>query len=215
LNKSKKVACAVLAAGFSRRFGSTKQLAVIASKKKTLLQNAIDIANATISEYVYLVLGHDSASILERLKLGRAQVLLNKHYRKGLASSIRTVLSNLPDDCFYLVLMVADQPYLSPRLVNNLIESLKKNRYANVAALAFENEPRNPAIFSRNVFPLLAKLRGDVGARQILLSRKQMKKDEDDIILINVEDERVFFDVDTVANLRKVSKISFNLRQAK
>ena len=84
----------------------------------------MDIANETKSDYVFVVLGHDSDQIMEELKLGRAQILLNKDYKKGLSGSIRAAISNLPDDCSYVVLMVADQPYLTPMLVDRLIESL-------------------------------------------------------------------------------------------
>jgi molybdenum cofactor cytidylyltransferase len=199
--KSEKTACGVLAAGLSSRFGSTKQVARIAPEGKTLLQNAVDIANRSKSDYVFVVLGHDSSRIMEELKLGRAQVLLNKRYKEGMSTSIRTVLSNLPEDCACLILMVADQPYVTPRLVNRLIESLRRNPKAKMAALAFENEPRNPAIFSRTMFPLLSRIRGDRGAREIL-SSKQMK---DRIYLINVNDSRVFFDIDTAAGLNDAS----------
>jgi molybdenum cofactor cytidylyltransferase len=187
----------VLAAGLSSRFGSSKQLAKLAPGGKSLIQNAVDIANETKSDYVFVVLGHDSDQIMEELKLGRAQILLNKDYRKGLSSSIKTAISNLPDDCSYVVLMVADQPYLTPMLVDRLIASLKRKPYAKMASLAFENEPRNPAIFSRSIFPLLEKMKGDRGAKEILITRPR------DAIMINVKDPWISFDIDTRSALKR------------
>jgi molybdenum cofactor cytidylyltransferase len=192
-----KVACAILAAGLSSRFGSPKQLAKVFLDSKSLIQNAVDIANGTKSDYIFVVLGHGSAEIMEELKLGRAQILLNKDYREGLSSSIRTSIANLPDDCSAIVLMVADQPYLTSKLVDQLIESLKRKPDAKIASLAFENEPRNPAIFSKQMFPLLKRIKGDRGARDIV------KAHRGDAILINLKDRRVFLDIDTRSGLKR------------
>jgi molybdenum cofactor cytidylyltransferase len=200
--RSGKVACAVLAAGSSSRFGSSKQLAKIVPKGKSLIQNAVDIANETKSDYVFVVLGHDFTRIMEELRPGRAQILLNKHYKEGLSTSIRTAISNLPDDCSFVVLMVADQPYLTPRLVNRLVESLKQNPQAEIAALAHQHEPRNPAIFSRRMFSRLKQIKGDRGAREILSSNAG----KENIILINVRDPWVIFDIDTTSALKRSSK---------
>ena len=141
-----KVACVVLAAGLASRFGSSKQLAELSSK--TLLQNSLDIANGSQADYVFLILGSGASEIMERLKTGRSIVVLNKDYKEGLASSIRSAILNLPDDCGAVAFMVADQPFLTSKRINNLIQKLVKNRKAKLAAFAFDGEPRNPAIFS-------------------------------------------------------------------
>lgn len=190
----RKAACVVLAAGLSSRFQKPKQLACIGGK--TLIQNAVDVANGSKSDYVYVVLGSNSSEIMEKLNLGRAQVLLNKNYKDGLSSSLKTSVSNLPPDCTEIVLMVADQPFLSSRLIDRLINSLRRKKVF-LASLAFKNEPRNPAIFSKRMFPILMKVRGDKGAREIV------RKHRSDAILINIKDPLVFLDIDTATNLEE------------
>ncbi len=198
--KRNKISCVVLAAGLSSRFGSLKQLAKL-NVGTSLIQNAVSIANKSKANYVFVVLGNKSSEIMRDLDPGRAQVLLNKDYRSGLSSSIKTAISNLPSDCYAAVLMVADQPFLSPEHIDLLINSMKTKPHSKMACLAFENEPRNPVIFSDEVFPLLEKITGDKGAKDIVKTHAR------DVTLINIKDRLVFQDVDTPSQLRVAPRI--------
>lgn len=193
-----RVACVVLAAGLSSRFGSLKQLAKTGLDERTLVQRALDVANESRADYVYVVLGHASEQILKSLALGRAQIVLNKDYHLGLSSSVRASISNLPNDCGAVVLMVADQPFLTPGLIDRLIEAFRLDKKRGIATLAFKGEPRNPTIFGRRFFESLHEIRGDRGGRDIV------KAHGADVTLINVADKKVFLDVDTFSSLQKL-----------
>ncbi len=164
-----------------------------------MIQNAVDIANGSSSDYVYVVLGNKSSEILENLRLGRSQVLLNKNYRNGLSSSLRTAIRNLAPDCTEVVLMVADQPFLLSKHIDRLINAALKNK-APLASLAFRGEPRNPALFSRRLFPTLMKVKGDKGAREVV------KKYRSTAALTNISNPLVFVDIDTVESLQEALK---------
>ena len=196
-----KIACFVLAAGISSRFGPPKQLVKLGPKGKTLIQNAVDVANGSKRvDYVFVVLGYNSSEIMEKLKIGNAQILLNKDFKKGLSTSIRTAIANVPDDCTAAVFMVADQPLLKSRHIDLLIDSFSKRAdKTQIAALSYEDDPRNPAIFAREMFSKLIKIKGDNGARKIV------KANESESLLVNVKDPRVFLDIDTSLNLRDLS----------
>ncbi len=195
---SNLIACVVLAAGLSKRFGSSKQLAKIGKSGKSLIQNSVDIANGSKSEYVLLVLGHDASEIMNELSLGRAQLILNKDYESGLSSSLRAALSNLPGECKAAVFMVADQPNLTSSIVDRLIDAFStqsKTRAAKIVALSFQGEPRNPVLISSDLFTELSQLTGDVGAREILRNHRNESK------LVEVGDPRIFLDLDTPSSL--------------
>lgn len=196
------MACVILAAGMSYRFHATKQLAKLPDSGKTLIQNAVDIANGSKCDYLIVVLGHGASRIMKKLNPGRAQIILNREYELGLSSSIRASISNLPGDCSAAVLMVADQPFLNSRLINKLVETLQvpDGGRKDLASLAFQNEPRNPVIFSRKLFPSLLSLGGDRGAKDIVKANLKHAR------LINVSDPLVFLDIDTHASLRKISQ---------
>ncbi len=186
-----KIGCIVLAAGSSIRFGSPKQLAEF--NGKSLIQSAIEQANASLSDYVFLVLGKNSGEILERLSLGRAQVLFNKDFEQGISTSIRCGISNLPDDCDGVIIMVADQPYLTSKHLNMLIEESARSP-GKIVALSSGGDPRNPVLMPRKMTHLLEDLQGDEGARSLVRKNPQT-------ILIDIPDTRVFFDVDTKDSL--------------
>jgi molybdenum cofactor cytidylyltransferase len=195
MEREGKIACVILAAGMAKRFGSTKQLAKLGKSGKSLVQTAVDVANESKASYVLLVLGHDASEIMAELNLGRAQVILNKEFESGLASSIRTAISNIPSDCVAAIFMVADQPELTHAILNNLITVFRTShsqgeKHARIFALSASGEPKNPVLIVSELFPLLAELKGDTGARDIIRSRPG------EVRLIEVENSSVFTDVD-------------------
>ncbi len=192
--KQQKIACIVLAAGSSVRFGSPKQLAEI--QGKSLVQIAIDVADASKADYVFLVLGNSSSEILENLRLGRAQVVLNKNYKQGISTSIKSGLANLPDDSLGVIIMVADQPYLASHHLDQLIERFQKSP-GSIVALSSKGEARNPIILPLSMVSVLEDLAGDEGARALV-------KNNPNTILLEVSDPKVFVDVDTKASLLKL-----------
>ncbi len=194
----RKIACIVLAAGSSVRFGSPKQLAEF--RGKSLVQIAVNEANASAADYVFLVLGKGSSEILEKVRLGRAQVIYNRDFERGIATSIKGGLANLPDDCSGVIVMVADQPFLTSKHLDRLIEKFRKSP-GKIVALSHGGEPRNPVLIPIEMTHVLEELEGDEGARTIV--RKNPKT-----VLIEIPDDRVFFDVDTKDSLLDLGKES-------
>jgi molybdenum cofactor cytidylyltransferase len=194
----RKIACIVLAAGSSIRFGAPKQLAEFHGK--SLVQIAIDVANASSSDYVLLVLGKSSSEIMEKLRLGRAQVVLNKDFQAGISSSIKCGLANVPDDCAGMIIMVADQPYLTSTHLDMLIDRFQESP-KSIIALSNHGEPRNPVLIPVELAPALEKLQDDEGARALVKKNPRT-------VLVEVADSKVFLDVDTKDSLLKLGNES-------
>ncbi|HKW04309.1 MAG TPA: nucleotidyltransferase family protein [Nitrososphaerales archaeon] len=192
-----KVACIVLAAGTSSRFGTTKQLARI--RRKTLIQLAVDCANYSQADYAFLVLGHRASEVLEKTKVGRAQILLNKEFQRGASFSLKTSIANLPSDCKGALFMAADQPFMNKKDLDELIRRFKRSP-KKIVSLSCEGEPRNPMIIPKRYFSEIMKLKGDKGAQKIA------KKHIRDVILVESGDEKTFLDVDTREDLRRLRK---------
>lgn len=192
-----RIACVVLAAGLSTRFGSLKQLARMRNGK-TLLQSAVDVANNSKADYVYVILGNEAEEIMKALRPERAQIVLNKNYSRGLASSIKIAIANLPGDCSAALFMVADQPFLRSQHLDKLIDAFEKRKHrVKMAGFVFSNLPRNPAIFSREMFPvLMKKLRGDRGAKALL------GRDRRSAFYLKLKEGAPFKDIDLPTDLR-------------
>ncbi|MGI0090598.1 MAG: nucleotidyltransferase family protein [Nitrososphaerales archaeon] len=188
-NETRKVACIILAAGMSTRFGSLKQLVEI--EGRPLLQRAVDIANDSNADYVILVIGAHSSEILGKVQTGRAQVVFNKDYERGQSTSLRCGIANLPDDCAGTIIMVADQPFLKSEYLNEMILIFEqKCGDSEVVALSHAGEPRNPVLVPKELFPIMSEIKGDIGARSVIQNYDKLR-------LVEIQDERAFLDVDT------------------
>ncbi len=193
--QKKRIACIILAAGMAVRFKSVKQL--VKFERKSLVQRALDTANKSLADYVILIVGAHASEILSEINLGRAEVVLNKNFAKGQSTSVKCGISNLPDDCSGAIMMVADQPFLKTIYLDRMIRTFRRGKNAEAVVLSHYGEPRNPVLLPRRLFPKLLKLRGDVGARATI-------KNYDSVRLIEISDEKAFFDIDTK---REASKL--------
>jgi molybdenum cofactor cytidylyltransferase len=155
----------VLAAGASTRFGSAKQLARVAGRPllHTAVARAADVAGSAVT----VVLGARAAELSPLLTHSQASVVINRDWREGMASSIRAGVARLPASCTAVLLMLVDQAAVTAEDFKRLVSAWRRQPDYIVAA-RYGMTTGVPAIFPRSVFPDLASLRGDVGARVLL-----------------------------------------------
>jgi len=161
--------CAViLAAGESSRLGSPKQLLIY--RGETLLQRTINAARQAGIKCIILVLGANKTLILSQTDIAGVDVVENENWQTGMASSIAVgikaikKIKTLPDAA---ILMVCDQPYISPSVLNELITEQKATGKP-IIACEYENITGVPALFHESFFEQLAHLNGDAGAKKIM-----------------------------------------------
>lgn len=158
----------ILAAGASSRLGEPKQL--LKHDGKSLLQKTIDAANNADTNPVIVVLGANADHILREINKSKVHVVINSEWEEGMASSLRIglneVLFNSPSTQA-VILMVCDQPYISPELINDLINTHKQTRKP-IVTCNYGEAIGPPALFHRSLFNELMHLKGDVGARKII-----------------------------------------------
>ena len=184
----------VLAAGASTRFGSPKQLVRIAGRP--LLHTAVTRASEVTGSALIVVLGCGAAELGALLKHSPGSVVINQDWREGLASSIRAGIARLPLTCAGALLLLADQPAVSTDDLKRLAGTWRKQPQYIAAAL-YSGTVGVPAIFPRSLFPELAQLRGDAGAR-VLLRRNAAR-------VVRVPMPSAAIDVDTPEDLLAVA----------
>ena len=155
----------VLAAGASTRFGSPKQLVRIGGRP--LLHAVVTRAAEVTGNALIVVLGAGAAELAPLLKHSPGSVVVNRHWREGLASSIRTGVARLPATCAGVMLLLADQAAVTSDDLRRLAGTWRRRPQCIVAAL-YAGTTGAPAIFPRSAFAELAALRGDSGARSVL-----------------------------------------------
>jgi molybdenum cofactor cytidylyltransferase len=180
----------VLAAGAATRFGSAKQLALVAGRPllHTAVARAADVAGSAVT----VVLGARAAELTPLLRHSHASVVINREWREGMASSIRAGVARLPSSCAAALLMLVDQVAVTAEDLQRLVSAWRRQPGYIVAA-RYGMTTGVPAIFPRSAFPDLASLRGDVGAR-VLLQRNPDR-------VVRVPMSRAAIDIDTPGDL--------------
>ena len=149
---------AVLAAGPSTRFGSPKQLVRISGAP--VLHQALAHATTVVGLSVTAIIGADAREVAASLRESTASVVANRHWREGLASSIRLAVETTPTTAEALLLLFADQVALTAEDLRRLHATWRRQPSLLVAAL-HGGGAGLPAIFPRWSFPDLLQLRGD------------------------------------------------------
>jgi molybdenum cofactor cytidylyltransferase len=153
-------AAVVLAAGGSTRLGEPKQLVIVGGE--TLVERAVRAARDAGCEPVVVVLGAEEERIRERCNLAGAVVLVNEAWEEGMASSIRVGVG-ASGGADGVLLMTCDQPAVTAAHLLAVMAA------GEVTASAYAGRRGVPAFFPAAIFPALLELRGDVGARELLL----------------------------------------------
>jgi len=153
----------VLAAGSSERLGQPKQL--LRYRDGTLLGHVLGTARACGFDQLLCVLGADEATIRDAVDLDGIDVVVNDEPRTGCSSSIAAALAAVDPAAEVLVLLLADQPGVTPETVTALLAG---RGAAPLAACAYENGRGHPLAFARPLFTELASLHGDRGVWKLL-----------------------------------------------
>lgn len=166
------VGIVILAAGASTRLGTPKQL--LRLDDRSLLRRTLETALASAGRPVTLVLGSMAAQMHVEAAGLPVEIVENPDWPEGVASSIRMGLASIQETnpaVGAVLFLVCDQPLVTSDLLNRIIEIYHKNAPRLIAS-AYGGGLGVPALFSRELFPELARLRGSIGAKQILLQHR-------------------------------------------
>ena len=164
------VAAIILAAGASRRLGRPKQLLLYDGE--TLLNRAIRIASEAGASPVLVVLGAQSEVIRNLIESGSATVVHNDHWQEGMGRSIEAGICALAvhaPESEGVLLMGCDQPRLTADHLRALIGAFASHDSPAIAASTYAGITGVPAVFPRQTFAELRALRGEMGARSVIL----------------------------------------------
>ena len=193
-----KCAIVIIAAGESKRLGSPKQLLVI--EDDTMLNRLVKTVNKALDLPIFLVLGANTALIKPQLPNIKLNIIENKYWQEGMGSSIRKGIQAVVDSAENfngVLILVCDQPYITKASLQSLIQ-LQEEKCTPIAASFYANVAGTPALFHKSVFPELLALKGDQGARRIILAREQE--------LAKLHFEKGVLDIDTPEDYKQLLK---------
>jgi molybdenum cofactor cytidylyltransferase len=200
-----EVAAILMAAGASSRFKaaggeSTKLVAPLAGKP--LVRHAAEAALASLARPIVVVTGYESDVVETALGGLDVRFAHNPAFRQGLASSLKVGLAALPGNVAGALVLLGDMPAVTAALIDRLIQAFGERPDALAAAPIVDGRRGHPVLLARALFPSVAALAGDEGARKLL-----DPVEPEYLIGVNAFGAESIFDVDTPQSLAEARRL--------
>jgi molybdenum cofactor cytidylyltransferase len=188
------IAAIVLAAGLARRMGGRQKL-LLPLAGKPVVRWSVEHVLAHVQDAV-VVTGRDDQAVREALAGLPVRFVVNPCPEAGQGSSIASGASALSPSAAAALVVLGDQPRLPAGVIPALLAARNRTGKAIVAPV-YRGTRGTPVLFDAAVFPELAALTGDVGARSVVDARVER------VATVQV-DAPVPLDVDTPEDLARL-----------
>ncbi|MEH2138164.1 nucleotidyltransferase family protein [Nostoc sp.] len=166
--ETSSIAIIILAAGASTRMGTPKQLLLY--QGRSFVHHITEIAIASVCQPVVVVLGANAEQICAQIKQLPIKVVKNLDWACGMSASIKSgieLLNNLPQKIEGVVITLCDQLFISPQLIDQLVDTYYSSNKA-IIACEYGETLGVPALFSQRFFSELATLKETSGAKKVI-----------------------------------------------
>jgi molybdenum cofactor cytidylyltransferase len=184
-----RIAAVVLAAGLSARMGENKLVAEIGGK--ALVRRVAEAALASAARPIIVVTGNDATAVEHALAGVSVSFVRNADYRKGLSASLIAGINAVPEDCDGAVILLGDMPDVTAHTIDRLLAAFDPEEDRAICVATRQGKRGNPVLWSREFFPDIRKLEGDVGAKGLL------GENADLVCEVEMSDDGPLVDIDT------------------
>lgn len=184
------IAIIMLAAGCARRFGSDKRMALMHGDV-TVLQQATERAVATRLP-VIVCLRPGEETLADRIRHIGAQVLPCRDAHLGMGSTLAEAVRACSKRDGVLVAL-GDMPHIKSTTYKQIATALTPN---SICQPRMRDTSGHPVGFGSAFFPELSRLRGEPGARPVVIQHR------DAVRAVAVEDPGILMDIDTPADIQ-------------
>ncbi|WP_424361384.1 nucleotidyltransferase family protein [Methylocystis parvus] len=196
------IAAIILAAGRGARYGAAQSKLIADIDGVPIIRRVAQAALASRAARAVVVTGHAKKEIEAALSGLPVAFVFNPDFASGLASSLRTGLSAVADADGALALL-GDMPGVTPSIIDALIAAFEKEPTSAAVIPTSDGRRGNPVLLSRALFPQVAMLEGDEGARKLLRETRG-------VVELSLDDEGVLADVDTPADLMRFRRSRYS-----
>lgn len=178
----------ILAAGESKRMGSPKML--LPFMGITMIENVIANVSGSKVDNIMVVLGADRDSIVKLIRTKAVNYCYNENYKDGMLSSVMCGFRNIPIDHSAVLVFQGDQPLITPKAINSVIEVYLSSGKGIVIPV-YESKRGHPILIDRKYRNEIQKLNPAEGLRSLAL------KYSDDVLEVNTDIAGILRDFDT------------------
>ena len=183
----------ILAAGESIRMGTVKQL--LPWRGKPLVRHVAEKALAAGLNPVVIVTGAAAEGIEKAVDGLPVELVYNRDWESGQASSIRVGIQVLKARCGAAVFLLSDMPQFPVSLIEAELE-IHRRESVEIVVPRVNGQRTNPVLFDRSTFAELVGLVGDTGGRALF--------DRHPLRWLDLEDAQDLLDVDTPADYQRL-----------
>ncbi len=194
----------VLAAGTSSRLAGELPKQLLELDGRPLLRRVATAALDSNLAEVVVVLGHAARRVATAIAGLEVKIAENPDFRHGQSTSVRAGLAEIAPDASAAMFLPADQPLLSSRLIDRMIEVYEDRSRRDgdwIVVPTCAGQRGAPVLFGRAFFDELAGLEGDAGGRRLLPRHRSR------IVEVEVGDAMGLADVDTEADLKQLEQL--------
>ncbi|MCH8023846.1 MAG: nucleotidyltransferase family protein [Candidatus Marinimicrobia bacterium] len=185
-----RVAAVVLAAGGSTRMQAGHKL-LLPVNGRPMIATVVDQVLAADFRPLVVVTGFNGHAIIKALEGLSVQVVANRRWRQGLATSLKCGLKALPAEATGALFVLADMPLVDVKTLVELRELFTRRGCDAIVYPAHQGRQGNPVLFPRRFFSEIMALKGDRGAQGVL------RRHAADSIALPVDSRAVLVDFDT------------------
>ncbi len=184
------ISAIVLAAGQSIRMGDDNKL-VKKYKNRYLINHILNTLIKSKIEKIIVVLGFEKSRVRKIIiKNKKINFVFNKNYKSGMSSSIKAGLKRISERSIGFLIVQADMPLISKKIINSLCYAIENNNKEIVVPI-YKRNIGNPIGFKSSMIKILNKTKGDSGAK------KMIKRNKKKLSLIKVNSKSIFKDFNT------------------
>jgi len=155
-----------------------------------MLESVVDTALASRLQEVIVVLGHRGDELALLLQNRSVKIARNFDYRQGQSLSVKAGLSRLDPPSDAALFLFADQPLITPEIIDRLIDAYLTSD-APIVLPVCAGRRGSPVLFARKTFTRMEHLEHDCGARPLFTEYGER------ILKLPIEDSAIHFDIDT------------------
>jgi molybdenum cofactor cytidylyltransferase len=196
--RAPRVAALLLAAGQSRRMGTINKL-LIGIDGKPMVRHVAEAVAASQAAPVIVVTGHEQERVEAALAGLTAKFVHNPDFAQGLSTSVKRGLAALPAETDGTVVCLGDMPMVTAAAIDRLIAAFNPIEGRAICVPTRRGKRGNPVLLARQLFPELAAVSGDIGARELIAAHPEL------VAEVEMETDGVLTDIDTPQALAKLA----------
>jgi molybdenum cofactor cytidylyltransferase len=191
-----RIGALLLAAGQSRRMGGPNKLLAEVDGVPMVARVARRLL-ASRARPIIAVLGNQADAVgaaLGKLPVERAR---NPDFAAGLSTSLKRGIAALPPDLDGVIVCLGDMPLISGRHLDRLVAAFNPLEGRAIIVPTRRGKRGNPVLWSKQFFPEMTGLAGDVGAKHLISEHAEL------VAEVEMDDDAVLVDIDTPEALVK------------